>query len=182
MSDKPSAGIGLTRIRDLLLVAVVAAVVGFLLVLLNYSRIPLLPRLAGVVAAILGIAEAIISFGLRSRSNARRDAEGRGAWDPATLPRPVAPLTAARIVAAAKASSLAGAAVAGLWIGLLVYVVPRSSDVAAANADTATGLIGVVGALVMIVGAYLLELACRTPSAGGPGQGGRDGRSGPISN
>ena len=47
--------------------------------------------------------------------------------------KPVPPLTAARAVMAAKATSLAGAAVAGLWVGLLLYVLPSWSELAAAQ-------------------------------------------------
>jgi hypothetical protein len=75
----------------------------------------------------------------------------------------VPPFTAARAVMAAKATSLAGAAVAGLWIGLLLYVVPSWSTVAAAQADGISGIIGLVGALVMIGGALYLEHCCRAP-------------------
>ena len=67
------------------------------------------------------------------------------------------PLTAARAVMAAKATSLAGAAVAGLWIGLLLYVLPSWSMLVAAQSDGITGIIGLVGAAIMIGGALFLE-------------------------
>ncbi|MTD14534.1 DUF3180 family protein [Nakamurella sp. YIM 132087] len=147
---------GFTRTRDLLAVGLVAAIAGFLLVSLAYSSIPPLPRLAGAAPALLGVAEAIAGAGLRSRIRARR--EGGVAERP-----PVPPLTAARAMMTAKATSLAGAALAGLWIGLLLYVVPKASTVDAAADDTATGAIGLVGSLVMIGGALFLEHCCRTP-------------------
>jgi len=65
---------------------------------------------------------------------------------------------------AAKASSLAGAAVAGLWAGVLLYVLPSWSSVLAAQADGITAVIGLVGALIMVGGALFLEYCCRAPS------------------
>jgi hypothetical protein len=72
-------------------------------------------------------------------------------------------LTAARAVMAAKATSLAGAAVAGLWVGLLLYVLPFWSTILAAQTDGIAGIIGLVGALIMIGGALYLEHCCRAP-------------------
>ena len=150
--------IGFTRSRDLLVVAVIAAAVSYLLVRLNYQRIPPLPRFAGFAAAVLGIGEALFGFGLRSRIRPRERANAAG-----PTRQPVPPLTAARALMAAKATSLAGAAVAGLWIGLLLYVVPSWSTLDAARTDGITGVIGLVGAAVMIGGALYLEHCCRAP-------------------
>ena len=157
MSVDPRQRMGITRPQDLLAVALVAAVVGYALVRLNYQRMPPLPRFAGVAAAILGIGEAIAGRGLRSRI---RPPEARGQ---ARIRTPVPPLTAARAVMAAKATSLAGAALAGLWVGLLVYVLPSWALLPAAQSDGVTGIIGLVGAVVMMGGALYLEHCCRAP-------------------
>jgi hypothetical protein len=149
---------GFTRFRDLLAVAAVAVVLGYLIVRLSYQRIPPLPRFAGLAAALLGIGEAVVGFGLRSRIRPSERSSRAGA-----LPKPVPPLTAARAVMAAKATSLAGAAVAGLWIGLLIYVLPSWSALEAARSDGVTGIIGLVGALIMVGGALFLEHCCRAP-------------------
>jgi len=157
MSVDPRQRMGITRPQDLLAVALVAAIVGYALVRLNYQRMPPLPRFAGVAAAILGIGEAIAGRGLRSRI---RPPEPRGQ---ARIRTPVPPLTAARAVMAAKATSLAGAALAGLWVGLLVYVLPSWALLPAAQSDGVTGIIGLVGAVVMMGGALYLEHCCRAP-------------------
>ncbi len=149
---------GFTRARDLLAVAAVALVLGYLLVRLSYQRLPPLPRYSGVFAALLGIGEAVAGQGLRSRIRQR----GRTGSGAATA-KPVAPLTAARAVMTAKATSLAGAALTGLWIGLLLYVVPSWSVLAAAREDGVTGIIGLVGAVIMTGGALFLEHCCRAP-------------------
>ena len=77
------------------------------------------------------------------------------------------PLTAARAVMAAKATALAGAALAGLWLGLLIYVLPSWSLLAAAQSDGITGIIGLVGRGVMVGGALYLEHCCQAPESAG---------------
>lgn len=152
-----------TRARDLAIVAAVSTIAGYLLIRIGYQRIPPLPQPAGVAAAVLGAVEALIGYGLRSRIRARPDRDGRP-----THP-PVPPLTAARAVVTAKATSLAGAALAGLWLGVLLYVVPLADQVRAAGADRTAGLIGILGSLAMVGGALFLEHCLRTPtSTGGP--------------
>lgn len=148
---------GPTRPRDLVTVALVAVLVGYLLVRLNYGRIPPLPRLAGLAAAALGIAEAIFGYGLRTRIQAVRRPDGAGSRPP------VPPLTAARAVMAAKATSLAGAAFGGLWVGLLAFVLPAAATVLAARSDSVTAAVGLSGSVVMIAGALYLEFCCRAP-------------------
>lgn len=148
---------GPTRPRDLVAVALLAVVVGYLLVRLNYGRIPPLPRLAGLAAAALGIAEAIFGHGLRARIQGTRRSDG-----PQRRP-PVPALTAARAVMAAKATSLAGAAFGGLWVGLLAYVLPDAGMILAARSDAVTAAVGLSGAVVMSAGALYLEFCCRAP-------------------
>jgi hypothetical protein len=145
-------------------VAAVALVVGYVVVRFNYSRIPPLPRLAGIVAAVVGVAEAAFGWTLRTRireSTRTRGADDRAPADPGR--RPVPALTAARALLAAKATALAGAAVGGLWLGVLAVVWPQAGQVLAASADRTTALIGVVGAAVMTAGALVLERCLRTP-------------------
>lgn len=150
--------VGFTRVRDLAVVGLVAAVLGLLLVSLSYSSIPPLPRLAGAPAAVFGAALAVVGVAFRRRL---RDTSFP---EPGTEPRrPLEPLTAARALMTAKASSLAGAAFAGLWLGLLGYVAPRSADVAAARADTLTAVVGLGCAAALVAGALFLEHCCRTP-------------------
>jgi hypothetical protein len=148
---------GLTRWRDIVVVCLVAAVAGYLLVRVSYSRIPPLPRLAGLLAALLGVGEAVAGFGLRRRIRPAERAPGAPAH------RPVEPLTAARAVMVAKATVLAGAALAGLWLGLLGYVLPSWSAFAAAQSDSITGFVGLAGAVVMVAGGLYLERSCVAP-------------------
>lgn len=140
-----------TRPRDLLAIALVVAVVANLVVRLTYASLPGFPLLGGITLGVLGVAEAIGGRALRARI--RRE--------PGTTP--VQPLVAARAVMVAKASSVAGAVVAGAWTGMLVYTAPESGAIAAAASDTAAAAVGLVCALVLVGGALWLERCCRTP-------------------
>ncbi len=140
-----------TRPRDLLVVALVVAVLANLLVRLSYESLPRFPLLAGVTLGVLGVAELVGGNLLLARIQHK----------PGT--RPVEPLVAARAVVLAKASSVGGAVVTGAWAGLLVHVLPRASTVSAAASDTASGLVGLVCALALVGGALWLERCCRAP-------------------
>jgi arginine exporter protein ArgO len=63
----------------------------------------------------------------------------------------------------AKATALAGAAVAGLWFGLLAFVLPDSALISAARSDTLTAVVGLFCAAIMVAGALYLEFCCRAP-------------------
>jgi hypothetical protein len=163
MNTRDANRLGPTRVSDILVVGVVAAIIAFGLTWLNYSHIPALPRLAGLPAALIGVGEAIAGHGLRSRiRDAVKPAETRVGRPP------VPPLTAARALAVAKATALAGAALAGLWLGFGAYVLPDAGAVTAAGADTATAVIGLVCAAAMLAGALFLEHCCRAPQDPSP--------------
>jgi Protein of unknown function (DUF3180) len=144
-----------TRPRDLLAVALVAAVLVNLLVRLSYGSLPQIPLFAGATLGVLGAAEAVAGNMLRARIRRR----------PGT--RPVQPLVAARAVLLAKASSLAGAIMTGVWAGLLAHVVPLAGDVTAAGSDSVAGTVGIVCALGLVAGALWLEHCLRTPDEPG---------------
>ncbi|MCW0214175.1 MAG: DUF3180 domain-containing protein [Pseudonocardia sp.] len=140
-----------TRPRDLLAAGLAAAVVGLLIVQLTYGSLPPFPLPAGVTLGVLGIAEAVVGNVLRGRI---RRSPGS---------RPLEPLVAARAVIVAQASAMGGALVAGLWAGLLGYVLPRSGSVTAAASDAAAAGVGLVCALGLVAGALWLERCCRAP-------------------
>lgn len=144
-----------TRVRDLLAIAVVAGLASWLLVRTNYGAIPPLPTLAGLTLAVLALVELVLAFVLRSRIQARRAR-------PAEV-KLLDPLMAARSVALAKASSLVGALMGGLWAGLLVYVLQYRSVLAAAARDTPGAVMGLLSALALVAAALWLEYCCRTP-------------------
>lgn len=143
-------------------IAVVAAVLVHLVVRVAYGALPPLPTLAGITLLVLAVIELVLGFNLRARINRK---EGTS---------PVQPLTAARAVALAKASSLVGAIMVGAWAGVLGYVLPRRSDLAAAANDTPSAAIGVVCSAALVGAALWLEYCCKTPK--GPDEEDGDSR------
>lgn len=140
-----------TKIRDLIGVALVAGLVTAILLRFAYADLPALPRLAGVTFGVLAIVEALLAWQLRNRITGKPGA------------KPVQPLTAARAVALAKASSLVGALMAGVWIGVLLTVVPLAATAPVAVDDRTTALVGLVGSAALVAAGLWLEHCCKTP-------------------
>ncbi|HEY7592110.1 MAG TPA: DUF3180 domain-containing protein [Actinophytocola sp.] len=140
-----------TRARDLVAAGLLAAGTVFLLMQVAYGDLPPLPTFAGVTLLVLAVIEAALGASLRARI---RKPEGG---------RPVQPLTAARAVALAKASSLLGAIMLGAWLGILGYLLPRRAEVTAAADDVPSAVIGLACAAALIAAALYLEWCCRTP-------------------
>lgn len=155
-----------TRVRDLVTASIVAVVVVYLAIRLLYGQLPPLPTFAGVTLLVLAIVEAL--FGGSVRSKIKRMAEGKPVDG-----KPLQPLTVARAVALAKASSLLGAIMFGAWVGIAAYLLPRRSELSAAANDFPSTVVGGVCALVLIGAALWLEYCCRTPEDPERPEGGR---------
>lgn len=163
-----------TRARDLAAVAVIAAVGAHLVLLVGYGAVPPLPVLASLPLLALAVVEAAFGYGLRRRIQGGRIQGGRiqGKRDAA----PPDPLTAARAVALAKASSVLGALMGGAWLGVVTFLLPRRTDLRAAAADLPAAVVGVLCGAALVAAALWLEHCCRTPDNGdrsdrGPGSG-----------
>ena len=139
-----------TKARDLAGIAIVAAVLSWVLVRRYYGDLPPLRWYLPLSLAFLGIAELMGARTLRARISG-------------TAGIPVNALMAARALVLAKASAVAGAGFAGLWLGLLAYTVPNLGFLVAAGNDTVTGVIGAMSSALLVSGALVLENACRTP-------------------
>jgi hypothetical protein len=138
-----------TRARDLVLTGLVAAALVYLLVRVLYGQMPPLPTFAGVTLLVLAVVEGWFGFALRSRiRNPHRNVQA---------------LTAARAVALAKASSLLGAIMLGVWLAILAYVLPLRAELTAAADDLPSTVVGVICSAVLIAAALYLEWCCRTP-------------------
>lgn len=159
-----------TRAKDLAATGAIAAVLVYLGVRLLYGSLPPLPTFAGITLLVLAIVEA--SFGSSLRGRIKRMAEGRP-----DDRRPLQPLTAARAVALAKASSLLGAIMLGAWLGVLAYLLPLRDEIAAAAHDLPSAIIGVLCSAALIAGALWLEYCCRTPGDQGDRRTGDLGES-----
>ncbi|SDL14945.1 Protein of unknown function [Lentzea albidocapillata subsp. violacea] len=143
-----------TRPRDLAAVAIIGGLLAHLLLRLTYDSLPPLPLLAGSTLFVIAVVEAVFGFSLRARIQRRRGA------------RPVQPLTAARAVVLAKASSVLGALMFGAWSGLLIFVLPVRDSFPAASNDLVAAVVGVIAAVALTAAALWLELCCKTPEEG----------------
>ncbi|MCO1578973.1 DUF3180 domain-containing protein [Crossiella sp. SN42] len=140
-----------TRARDLVVPGLVLAVVSYLALRLAYGYVPRVPVLAGVTLLPVALGELWWGFVLRGRIQRRPHA------------RVLEPLVAARSVALAKASSLAGAVLLGVWLGMIAYVLPLQGQLAAAENDLVPAMLGAVSAAALIAAGLWLEHCCRTP-------------------
>ncbi|MFI5607068.1 DUF3180 domain-containing protein [Amycolatopsis sp. NPDC051903] len=137
-----------TRPRDLVVAAVLGLVLGYALFQFAYGDLPRLPTLAGITFALLAVVEAIMGYTIRSRIKAGRVTASIGI---------------ARSVALAKASSLAGAFMAGGWLAAFAYVFPRRDELVATISDTRAAVVGAVCSALLVAAALWLEHCCRTP-------------------
>jgi hypothetical protein len=148
-SPKSDPSMRPTSVSVLVVAALAAAAVGWLLLSFSYSVLPALPWSPVIVLAVLAVAEGLLAQNTSARIQRK----------PGT-PR-VDPLAVARYVALAKASALVGALSAGFSAGLLAWLVLEPTKAARDDRPTAIG--GLVAAVLLVGGALWLERACRVP-------------------
>ena len=139
-----------TKIRTLALVAVVCALLSWLLLRLVYASLPPLPWTGVPALLLLAIGEAV------SGRNVRARLRGAGGTK-------IAPIAVARMAALAKASSLAAALIGGLALGFLVYVL-GSLDKPSFRTDAITAGVTLGSAMALMAAALYLEQGCRVPT------------------
>ena len=138
-----------TSISVLIVAALVAAAVGWLLLSFFYNDWPAPPWLPVIVIAALAIAEGVLAQNTAARVQRKRGA-----------PR-VEPLAVARFAVLAKASSLAGALYAGYCAGLLAFYVFEPTKFAREAVPAVAA--GVIASVALIGAALWLERSCRVP-------------------
>ena len=141
-----------TRISTLVVVAVICAVVSWLLLRAVYERLPPLPWTGVPALLVAALAEAWTGRDLRARIAGRRGT------------KPAAPLFVTRMVALAKASSLAAAVIAGLALGFVIYLSGSLGD-PIPRQDAATAAVTFAAAVLFACAALYLEYCCRVPNA-----------------
>jgi hypothetical protein len=141
-----------TRVSTLVVVAVVCALASWLALRSVYERLPPLPWTGVPALLVAAFAEAWTGRDLRARIAGRRG------------PKPVAPLFVSRMVALAKASSVAGAAIAGLAAGFVIYL-SGSLTAAVPRQDAVTAAVTFAAAVLLACAALYLEYCCRVPDA-----------------
>ncbi|BBX29036.1 DUF3180 domain-containing protein [Mycolicibacterium alvei] len=145
---------GPTRKRDLAGAVAVVAIVGYMLVGGLYKWFPPLTIWTGLSLLAGAILEAGWAFYVRAKINDGQIGVGAGRLHP---------LTVARSVVVGKASAWVGAIVAGWWIGVLLYLLPRRGDLRVAGEDTPGAVVAAISALALIVAAVWLQHCCKSP-------------------
>ena len=141
-----------TRTSTLAILAVVCAVAAWLALHSVYERLPPLPWTGVPALLVAAVAEAWIGRDLKARIAGRRGL------------KPAAPLFVSRMVALAKASSVAAAAITGLAAGFIIYL-SGSLDAAVPRQDALTAALTLASAVLLACAALYLEYCCRVPNA-----------------
>src|SRR5687767_995538 len=110
----------------------------------TYMALPPLPWTAAPTFLLLALGEIVSAVNLRARIQRKPDT------------KPIEPLVVARMVALAKASSAAGAVLAGVFGGFLFYLAD-SLDKATPRRDFIVSGGTALAALVLVAGALFLE-------------------------
>jgi hypothetical protein len=139
-----------TRVSTLVIVAVVCAVGTWLALRTVYQRLPPLPWTGVPALLVAAAAEAWTGRDLKARIVGRPGL------------KPAAPLFVSRMVALAKASSVAAAIIAGVAAGFDVYL-SGSLSATIPREDALTAVITFVAAVVLACAALYLEYCCRVP-------------------
>ena len=140
-----------TRISTLVIIAVVCAAAGWLLLRAVYAKLPPLPWTGVPALLIAAVAEAWTGRDLKARISGRRQGL-----------KPVAPLFVTRMVALAKATSVAAAIIAGFTAGFDFYLA-GSLNASTPREDALTAVITFAAAVVLACAALYLENSCRVP-------------------
>ena len=143
-----------TRVSTLVVVAVICAALTWLLLRSVYQKLPPLPWTGVPALLVAALAEAWTGRDLRARIAGRSGL------------KPAAPLFVSRMVALAKASSLAAAIIAGLAAGFDIYL-SGSLTASVPREDALTAVVTFAAAVVLACAALYLEYCCRVP--GDPG-------------
>jgi hypothetical protein len=178
-----------TRVSTLVVLTAICAVLGWLLLRALYAKLPPLPWTGVPALLIAALAEAWTGRDLKARIMARRGSgqsagrgsgqgmgrgsgqgtgrgsgqgAGRGGQGTDRGLKPVAPLFVTRMVALAKATSLAAAIIAGFAAGFDVYL-SGSLSASVPRQDALTAVITFAAAVVLACAALYLENCCRVP-------------------
>jgi Protein of unknown function (DUF3180) len=153
-------------VSTLALAAVVCAGLTWLVLRSVYQRLPPLPWTGVPALLIAAVAEAWTGRDLKARIAARRGSgqgtrRGSGQGTRRGL-KPVAPLFVSRMVALAKASSLAAAIIAGIAAGFDIYLA-GSLTASVPREDALTAVVTFASAVLLACAALYLEYCCRVP-------------------
>jgi len=139
-----------TRLWSLLVVGAACAILTWLAVRATFANLPPLPWTAVPALLLLALGELLLGRNLRARLAGRPGA------------KPVQPMAVPRVVALAKASSVAAAAFCGIGLGMLIYAI-GSLDKPVPRHDALAAGSTAVAAVALVAAALYLERSCRAP-------------------
>jgi hypothetical protein len=139
-----------TKPWSLLLIAAIGAAAAWVVVRFTFSSLAPLPWTA--LPALLLIAGGEFAFA----RNIGPRLHGRPSV------KPIQPMAVPRVVALAKASSAAAAAIGGLALGFLIYTIPSISRPVPGH-DALVSSVTALAAIATVLAALYLERACRAP-------------------
>lgn len=141
-----------TNPASLVVGALAAAAIGWLIIANDYGGFPTITWIPALLFAGLGLLEIIAAVNTKARVDRKPGAA------------PVEPLTVMRYVVLAKASSLAAAIFAGFFAAVVLWLLGQPHGTGshpATDLPPSAGALG--GGVLLLVGALLLERACRVP-------------------
>jgi hypothetical protein len=139
-----------TKPWSLLAIAVVSAAVGWIVIKFTFASLAPLPWTAVPALILLATGEFLFGRNIGPRLHGQPGA------------KPIQPMAVPRVVALAKASSAAGAAIGGLALGVLVYMIPSLGKPVPGH-DALVSAATMLSAIALILAALYLERACRAP-------------------
>jgi Protein of unknown function (DUF3180) len=139
-----------TKPWSLVAIAAVSAAVAWIVVKFTFSNLAPLPWTAVPALILLAIGEFLFGRNLGPRLHGQPGA------------KPIQPMAVPRVVALAKASSAAGAAIGGLALGFLIYTIPSIAKPVPGHDALASG-VTLLAAIGLVLAALYLERACRAP-------------------
>lgn len=140
-----------TRPATLAVAALTTTALAWLGISNFYGEMPTLPWLPPLTLLGLAIVEAFTAYSTKNRID-RKAGAGR-----------IEPLIIARYVVLAKASALAGALFAGLYVGLASWLFAERDRLVEVPNDLPQAVVGVIGSVALVGAGLWLERACRVP-------------------
>lgn len=140
-----------TKSWSLVAVAIISAAVAWLVALISFASLPPLPWTAVPALVLLAFGEFLFARNLRVRMP--------GSTRPGV--RPVDPLAVPRVVALAKASSMAAAVFGGLAAGFCIYTLASLAKPVPRH-DALVAAFTVAAAIALLAAALYLERCCRS--------------------
>jgi hypothetical protein len=137
-----------TKPWSLLAIAAISGAIGWIAVKFTFSNLAPLPWTAVPALILLAIGEFLFGRNLGPRLHGRPGA------------KPIQPMAVPRVVALAKASSAAGAAIGGLALGFLIYTIPSIAKPVPGH-DALASAVTLLAAIGLVLAALYLERACR---------------------